>query len=342
MMNAARQAELWQGLRAAAAEAATPAGSPPAGGVAACQHCGGDLTPEVSGLPTCAECGALGDEPGPGPASADATSMAHLRVKGGPRGGGAAAARLTRDMFRSGERTTTESQIQTTFRNLLNKQKNHLKENPGWHPLPDEVFMLTARYYNIHVQQMKIVMRGGHKNSVMGKLLLLACQELARPPGTCHIPRAEDICTFFDLPVRGSLAEGEAYMAGLAKHCTVFGQDTTDAIVNSMFAHMGFVDRPGGPSFAPPRACAVGLVEHMRTQRLALDSMLLSRQAAASWLVLSQWPDRDLLAGLGTFADFCAKAKIRDNTIKNVLQKLAAYRSIVAPMLAQHGVLYAP
>jgi hypothetical protein len=320
--------DLWGALAAASRAGGAAPGGPTgsAAAPAACGACGGVMRRKPgAGGHVCDDCALVagGDAAEPADDDDDAprapAAGAQLRVVG-PR-----ASQLQPDLFRSGAGTTAATQkkaIQDEYRAY-----RQLYAEAGGAVVPLDACDAAADLYG-DVQR-QCVKRSLNKRSAMAACLQIASLSLQ------FAPAKADLAAMMQLPSRG-IARGANFVRALVADGKMDADVNIDPSVPeimSLFAHLGYE----GAAYAGLRAAALDVVTTAVANNICTGSILRSKVAGATYVVLRRCTDRALVAAPPGPKEFC-QDRIRKNTYERVTRQIDEYHSFFVPCYRRAGL----
>ena len=287
-------------------------------------ECGGQLRRGMNGLEyVCDGCGLIveGDsaEPGDDDAPRSAPTTARLRIVGRNSN------QLQPDLYRSGEGTTAEAQKKQILEEYLVYRQLYIEA--GGRAFPINACERASEYYN-KVQRL-CVKRSQNKKAIMSACLWRACISIG------FAPTKPEIAAFMQQPNKG-IARGDNFVRSLiadGKMDIEANADPSRAEIVTLFAHLGY----DGEQYDRLREAVYEVVQTAIKNSIAVSSILRSKVAGASYVVLRRCTDRSLVSKPMSLQEFCQE-RIRKNTAERVLRQIDAYHSFFEGVYRQYGL----
>jgi transcription initiation factor TFIIIB Brf1 subunit/transcription initiation factor TFIIB len=289
-----------------------------------CGTCGGAMRRESEMEYVCTACGSLveGDSTGfDDDGERQAPTTARLRIVG------AKSSQLQPDLFRSGTGATPASQCKAIFEEFKIYRQHYIEA--GGPAFPLDVCQQAADYYTSI--QSQFVKRSQSKKKIMASCIRLAGIHIGFAP-----TRAE-IAKFMQLPTNG-IAQGDNFILSLVADGRVdieMNRSPCRAEINTLFGRLGY----DGDEYKGLRDAVHELVTIATDNHIGTSSVLRSKVAGATYLVLSRCRDRSLIPKAVNIVAFCTEqAHIRKNTIERFTRQVDSYHSYFVDCYKKYGL----
>lgn len=308
---------------------AVPQSAPPADlSYDVCAQCGGQMRRGTNNLEyLCDECGLVveGDtaEPEEDEAPRPAPNAARLRIVG-PNSN-----QLQPDLYRSGSGNTAAAQKKQILEEY--KVYRQLYVEAGGRAFPLNALETAAEFYN--AVQKQYVKRSQNKKSIMAACLWRACLQIG------YAPSKAEVAAFMQLPNKG-IARGDNFVRGLVadgKMDLEINADPSRPEITTLFALLSF----DGDQYAGLREAVYDVVQTAIKNNIGTNSILRSKVAGATYIVLRRCKDRELIPKPLSMQEFCAK-RIRKNTVERFTRELDDYHSYFEECYRKAGLDTAP
>jgi hypothetical protein len=290
----------------------------------ACAQCGAQMCRGTNDLEyVCGGCGLVveGDtaEPEDDDAPRAAPNTARLRIVG-PNSN-----QLQPDLYRSSTGNTAATQKKQIYEEYCTYRALFIEA--GGRALPLDACKLASDFYN-EVQR-QCVKRSQNKKAIMAACFYHACLEIGFSPSKA------EIAAFMQLPNKG-IARGANFVRSLVadgKMDVDINVDPCRPEITTLFAHLGFE----GDAYAGLRAAVFDVVQTAIANNIGTSSILRSKVAGATFVVLRRCQDRELIPKPMGLQEFC-QDRIRKNTVERFTRQLDGYHSYFEACYAQAGL----
>jgi len=294
----------------------------------ACSQCGGQMRRGANDLEyICGDCGLVveGDtaEPEDDDAPRPAPNTARLRIVG-PNSN-----QLQPDLYRSGAGNTAATQKKQILEEYRIYRQLYIEA--GGRAFPLNACELAAEYYN--AVQRQCVKRSQNKKAIMAACLWRACVAIG------FAPTKSEIAAFMQLPNKG-IARGDNFVRSLVadgKMDIEANADPSRAEIVTLFAHLAY----DGDQYAGLREAVYDVVQTAIKNNIGTSSILRSKVAGASYVVLRRCKDRGLVPRPMSLQEFCQN-RIRKNTVERFTRQLDAYHSYFEDCYKRAGLDASP
>ena len=293
-----------------------------------CTQCGAQMCRGMNDLEyICGGCGLVveGDtaEPEEDDAPRRAPNAARLRVVG-PNSN-----QLQPDLYRSSTGNTAATQKKQIYEEYCAYRSLYIEA--GGRALPLDACNLASEFYN-EVQR-QCVKRSQNKKAIMAACLYQACLEIGFSPSKA------EIASFMQLPSKG-IARGANFIRSLVadgKMEVDINVDPCRPEITTLFAHLGLE----GEAYAGLRNAVYDVVQIAIANNIGTSSILRSKVAGASYIVLRRCKNRELIPKPMGLQEFC-QDRIRKNTVERFTRQLDSYHSYFADCYAKAGLDASP
>jgi hypothetical protein len=276
-----------------------------------CAQCGAQMCRGTNDLEyVCGGCGLVveGDtaDPDDDDAPRAAPNTARLRIVG-PKSN-----QLQPDLYRSsaGNTATQKKQI---YEEYCMYRARYIEA--GGQAFPLNACKLASDSYN-EVQR-QCVKRSQNKKAIMAACFYHACLEIG------FSPTKSEVAAFMQLPSKG-IARGANFVRSLVadgKMDVDINADPCRPEITTLFAHLGLE----GDAYAGLRAAVFDVVQTADLNHIGTSSILRSKVAGATFVVLRRCVDRELVPKPMGLQEFCQKCSIRKNTVERFTHELEEY-----------------
>lgn len=282
-----------------------------------CSSCLSVMCRDTNGIDyKCTQCGLIaeGDSAAIDDDASKVSSTARLRIVGSNSG------KLQPDLYRSGAGNTAETQKKLIYSEYCEYRARFIEN--GGRALPFDACKLASEYYNeIQVQCVK---RSKEKRHIMAACFKEACIHLG------FSPSKTEIAAFMQLPSKG-MARGANFIRGLVadgKMDIDMDADPSMPEITTLFAHLGLEDE----KYDALRKCVYDVVQIAIANNIGTKSVLRSKVAGATYVVLKRCKDKNLISKPIPMAEFCSDY-IRKNTVERFTNQLESYNSYFEHLL---------
>ena len=277
-----------------------------------CAQCGAQMCRGTNDLEyVCGGCGLVveGDtaEPDDDDAPRAAPNTARLRIVG-PKSN-----QLQPDLYRSSAGNTAATQKKQIYEEYCMYRARYIEA--GGQAFPLNACKLASDSYN-EVQR-QCVKRSQNKKAIMAACFYHACLEIG------FSPTKPEVAAFMQLPSKG-IARGANFVRSLVadgKMDVDINADPCRPEITTLFAHLGLE----GDAYAGLRAAVFDVVQTADLNHIGTSSILRSKVAGATFVVLRRCVDRELVPKPMGLQEFCQKCSIRKNTVERFTHELEEY-----------------
>lgn len=288
-----------------------------------CAQCGAQMCRGANDIEyVCVDCGCVveGDTAEPeDDAPRAAPNAARLRIVG-PNSN-----QLQPDLYRSGAGNTAVTQKKQIYEEYCAYRALFIEA--GGRAFPLDACNLASDFYN--AVQVQCVKRSQNKKAIMAACLQLAC--ITRE----FSPKPAELAAFMQLPNKG-IARGLNFVRSLVadgKMDVDLDVDPCQPEITTLFAHLGFENK----CYDGLRRAVHDVVQTAINNSIGTNSILRSKVAGATFVVLRRCRDRELVPRAVSMQEFC-QDHIRKNTIERFTRQLENYHSYFEPCYARAGL----
>ena len=277
-----------------------------------CAQCGAQMCRGTNDLEyVCGGCGLVveGDtaEPDDDDAPRATPNTARLRIVG-PKSN-----QLQPDLYRSSAGNTAAVQRKQIYEEYCMYRARYIEA--GGQAFPLNACKLASDFYN-EVQR-QCVKRSQNKKAIMAACFYHACLEIG------FSPTKPEVAAFMQLPSKG-IARGANFVRALVadgKMDVDINADPCRPEITTLFAHLGLE----GDAYAGLHAAVFDVVQTADMNHIGTSSILRSKVAGATFVVLRRCMDRELVPKPMGLQEFCQKCSIRKNTVERFTHELEEY-----------------
>jgi len=290
---------------------------------AGCVQCGGVMHRGMNDLEyICSGCGLIVERDSAEPDDDDAPrskpNTARLRLVG------TNSNQLQPDLYRSSTGSTAATQNKI-YEEYCTYRSRYIET--GKRAMPLDACRLASDYYG-DVQR-QCVKRSQNKKAIMAACFYHACLELK------FSPSKPEIAAFMQLPNKG-IARGSNFVRKLVADGKMDVDVNVDPClpeINTIFAHLNMES----VQFKPLHDAVHAIVQIAVANNIGTSSILRSKVAGATYIVLRRCRDRDLVPKPPAIQEFCS-GLIRKNTVERFTRQLEGYHSYFEPAFAAAGL----
>jgi hypothetical protein len=242
---------------------------------------------------------------------------------------GPGSKQLQPDLYRSGAGDTAATQKRLIFDEY--KLYRQLYMDAGGRALPLDACQQAAEYYNS--MQRLCVKRSQSKKTAMAACFWYACLRIG------FSPAKTEIADFLQLKTRG-IARGTNLIRSFVADGKMDIEVDADPCASEIKTLFIRIDK-GDPSYEQLRETVHKLVQIAVENNICSNSVLRSKVAGITYVVLCRCKDRALISHPPVLAKFC-QGHIRKNTIDCVIRDLESFHSYFKDAYALAGLDSSP
>ena len=292
-----------------------------------CTQCGSQMCRSMNDLEfVCVGCGLMVD-------SDVCTNDEDIHISAGTssrlRIVGPNSNQLQPDLYKSGMGNSADSQKKEIYEEYCKYRLLFIES--GKRAFPLDACNLASKFYN-EVQR-QCVKRSQNKKAIMAACFYHACIEIG------FSPSKSEIAAFMQLPNKG-IARGTNFVRSLVadgKMDVDINADTCRPEITTLFAYLGL----DNDIFTSLRNAVFSIVQIAITNNIGTSSILRSKVAGATFIVLRRCKNRDLIPKPISLQDFCQN-RIRKNTVERFTRQLDDYHSFFEECYNQNGLDSSP
>lgn len=221
------------------------------------------------------------------------------------------------DLYRSG---TVHNNAITQQKSLLNDFKKYRTAyiESGGNAIQLDACRRAAVYFN-EIQRNNIVRRSENKKKIMAACLYMACISLG------FAPSRVEIAGLMQLSGKG-IASGENFVRSLVAQGMMnidINADQCRPEITTIFAQLGYEHK----DYNLLREAVYEVVQVAIDNSIGTNSVLRSKVAGATFVVLKRCMDKDLISRIFILTEFCDSVHIRKNTAERFTKELANFHN---------------